>query len=155
VEKRIQVVVWPQGVGALTSLEGVVSMNGRIARILELAEITGRKNDPKLRRLLRSLMLRPNPRLEEALLRQLTLQAKDEAFDPSPFRMPSEDELVVPGSEGMRYVAWGRVAKLSGDAIATGHVFRLPLVCEHRIFTGMARKGKSVAVAQFLKAILS
>lgn len=124
-------------------------------RIVELARLTGRIGDPKFRKLMRRLARSPDPSLEQMLLRKLIVASGDECFDPAPFRMPTEDELVVPGTEGIPYAEWGRVAKLSGDAIEAGTRFRFPVVCEHCLFTGMTRKGKSVAVAQFLKAVLS
>lgn len=129
-------------------------MNEGIERILELAEITGHKDDPAIRAILRRLALRPDSRLAGMVIRQLTAAAGDEAFDPSPFRTPTEEELAVPGTEEVPYVAWGRVARVSGDAILPVHVFLMPVTCEHCLFTGMARKGKSVAVAQMLRAIL-
>lgn len=125
------------------------------ARIVELAKLTGKIDDPKLRRMLRRLEIHPDPHLEELLLRKLAKEAGDECFDPAAFRSPAGDELAVPGDDGTRYVTWGRVARLSADAITPGAQFRLPVVCEHRIFMGKARKGKSVAVAQFLKGVLA
>jgi len=125
-------------------------MDWRIQRILELMDITGKRNDPALRAMLRRLMLRPNQRLEEMLLRQLTALAGEEAFDPCAFRVPAQHDLAVPGSEGLPYIGLGELVKLVPDGIKTMGDSIFPLASGHSGWFGANRMGKTMAVRQML-----
>ena len=54
----------------------------RLDRILELADITGDKNDPRFLNTIHRLLLRPDQRLEELLLRKFTIKAGHRAIVP-------------------------------------------------------------------------
>lgn len=124
-----------------------------VDRIVEMARLAGRLNDPKLRAQLRRLQLVPDRTLEELLLRQLTVAAGDQSFDPSAFNRISESDLTIPGTERIPYVEWGRLVTLHSGLAVAGTAFRFPLVTGHRLVAGSTRSGKSTAVATMLKRI--
>src|SRR3989344_2045606 len=105
----------------------------RLDRILELAEIAGKKNDPRLRHLIRRLMLRPDEGLEKFLLRKLTLEAGDRAIEQPPFRCITDAEMNP--VEGVPYVPWGHAAQLEMGVLAEAGAFRFPLTAGHRLIT--------------------
>lgn len=128
-------------------------MSGQIERIVELAKLTGRLNDPILRAQLRRLELSHEPALEQLLLRQLSAAAGDEAFDPQAFRPIPPEEMVQPDTEHIPYIEWGKVARFTCSEIRTSGPFRLPLLCRHGLLAGSTRSGKSSATACFVKQL--
>jgi hypothetical protein len=126
-------------------------MTSRIDQIVYLATLAGRRNDPKLRAVLRALSVRPNPRIENMLVRQLTIQAGDDAFDPPPFACISEPDMSIPGTEGIPYINFGHAGRFDGSELTVGSRFRRPLLTSHEIHTGGTRSGKSVSVADLIR----
>ncbi|MBI4450278.1 ATP-binding protein [Candidatus Uhrbacteria bacterium] len=124
------------------------TMNPRLERMLELAEVTGRKSDPRFRHAVRRLLLRPDQRLEEAMLRRLTFEAGDKAIEPPPMNAITAADM---DCGDVPYVRWGKAARVENGRLEATVALRVPLVAGHKLVLGSTRSGKSCAVAGYVR----
>ncbi len=126
----------------------------RLQEITDLARLTGRMNEPRLRKQLRRLAMHPDPTLEQMLIRKLSVEAGDELFDPRPFRTPRAEDLIVPDAEDLPHISVGHVCRLGGNGVELAGVeFEEPLSSGHVAIFGGTRMGKTRAALNMLGSL--